>query len=220
MFLSTKLKGANHWSVGIALLGMFLYVSPSLTFLGVGISAIGVAFYAASRGRVPVYSVFSLVPVFGTLAALIVLTFLSSKDRNEADALSRAQRLIRVPAIWAAALLAVSVVVWLSQNPPATHYAMRSYNLTAKSDLKNAMSAQESYYKDNNTYADSIDKLIGKPAGLHLRKGVTVKVVSGNATYYKMLSFHGKGDNQYVATGPEGKIEEIQLKKRSRDDYR
>jgi len=112
MAFSSKLKAANHWSVGVALLGMFLYVSPSLTFLGVGISAIGVAFYAASRGRVPAYSMFSLLPVFGTLAALIVLTLLAPKDRNEVEALSRAQRLIRFPAIWAAALLMVSVIVW------------------------------------------------------------------------------------------------------------
>jgi len=213
MAFSSKLKAANHWSVGVALLGMFLYVSPSLTFLGVGISAIGVAFYAASRGRVPAYSMFSLLPVFGTLAALIVLTLLAPKDRNEVEALSRAQRLIRFPAIWAAALLMVSVIVWLSQNPPVTRYQMRSYNLTAKSDLKNAVSAQESYYKDNKTYADSIDKLMGKPSGLHLSKGVTVKVVSGSTIYYKMMSFHEKGDKRFVAIGPEGRIEEIYTKK-------
>jgi len=213
MPFSSKLKGANHWSVGVALVGMFLYVSPSLTFLGVGISAIGVAFYAASKGRVPAYSVFSLLPVFGTLAALIVLTFLSPKDRNKVEVLSRAQRLIRVPAIWAAVLLIVSAVVWLSQNPPVTRYQMRSYNLTAKSDLKNAVSAQELYYKDNNTYADSIDKLMGKPAGLHLSKGVTVKVASGSATYYEMMAFHEKGDKRFVATAPEGRIEEIYTKK-------
>jgi len=211
MSLSTKLKDANHWSVGIALLGMFLYVSPSLTFLGVGISAIGVAFYAASRGRVPVYSVFTLLPVFGTLAALIVLTLLSPKDRNEVEALSRAQRLIRVPALWAVVLVMMSVLIWLSQNPPVTRYQVRSYNLTASYDLKNAVSAQESYYKDNKTYANAIDNLMSKTAGLHLSKGVTVKVISGSTTNYKMLSFHEKGDKRYVATGPEGKIEEIQM---------
>ena len=213
MTFSLKFKGANHWSVGIALLGMFLYVSPSLTFLGVGISAIGVAFYAASKGRVPVYSVFSLLPVFGTLAALIVLTLLSPKDRNDVETLSRAQRMIRVPAIWAAVLVMVSVLIWLSQNPPVTRYQMRSYNLTASHNLKNAVSAQESYYKENKTYADSTDKLMSKTAGLHLSKGVTVKVISGSTANYNMLSFHEKGDKRFVATGPEGKIEEIQIKK-------
>ena len=213
MSLSTKLKDANHWSVGIALLGMFLYVSPSLTFLGVGISAIGVAFYAASRGRVPAYSVLSLLPVFGTLAALIVLTLLSPKDRNEVEALSRVQRLIRVPAIWAAVIVMVSALILFLQNPPMILLQMRVYNSSASQDLRYAVYAQEFYYKENKKYADSIDKLMSKTAGLHLSKGVTVKVISGSITNYKMLSFHEKGDKRYIATGPEGKIEEIQIKK-------
>jgi hypothetical protein len=50
---------------------------------------------------------------------------------------------------------------------------------------------------------------MGKPSGLYLSNGVSVKVVSGSTTYYKMIS----GDKRFVGTAPEGGIEELYTKR-------
>ncbi len=42
-------KGVNHWSFGIALFGFLLSVSPSAMEPGIGLSAVGVAYFAAHR---------------------------------------------------------------------------------------------------------------------------------------------------------------------------
>ena len=41
----------NHWTVGIALLGLLMACSPSLTFFGIGVMFLGVGLFAATMTR-------------------------------------------------------------------------------------------------------------------------------------------------------------------------
>jgi hypothetical protein len=79
----------------------------------------------------------------------------------------------------------------------------------AKADLRNAATAQEAYFVDNLTYADSIDKLVGSEYGLSLRNGVTVVVLRADKNSYGMTSFHERGKKRYTVVGPDGEIQEI-----------
>jgi len=82
----------------------------------------------------------------------------------------------------------------------------RGYNMLAKADLRNACTAQEAYFVDNQRYAISIDKLIGYMYGLYLNKGVTVSVIAADENEYIMKGFHSKGDKAYIVSGPGGTI--------------
>jgi len=89
------------------------------------------------------------------------------------------------------------------------HYRMRSYNFAARSELKNSSIAQDAYFFDNMTYADSIKKLIGRKYGLYPSKWVTVYVIDADENHYMMESFHNKGNKKYIVMGPEREIREI-----------
>lgn len=88
--------------------------------------------------------------------------------------------------------------------PNFVSYRARSYNSAAQSDMKNAMTTQEAYYVDNETYADDTTKLTG--AGYVVSKGVTLAVVSASATAYSMTSYHGSGNRTWTIAGPGGII--------------
>ena len=64
------------------------------------------------------------------------------------------------------------------------------------------------YFVDNQEYADSIEKLIGKTYGLYPSENVAVKVLSASEKHYMMEGFHKRGDKKYTITGPGGKIQE------------
>lgn len=86
----------------------------------------------------------------------------------------------------------------------------------AKADLRNAVTAQEAYYVDHQTYADSLDKLLGPEYGLYLREGVTVVILRADSDSYEMASFHENGKKRYTLVGPSGEIEETELEKEGR----
>ncbi len=82
------------------------------------------------------------------------------------------------------------------------------YNMLALADLRNSITAQEAYWIDNQTYAYSIDKIIGSIYGLYLNEGVTVSVVAADENEYTMKALHSKGDKTYIISGPGGTIQE------------
>jgi type IV pilus assembly protein PilA len=89
--------------------------------------------------------------------------------------------------------------------PNFVAYRARSYNASAQSDLKNAMTTQEAYFVDESTYADDTAKLTA--AGYVVSSGVTLSVNSAaSATAYTMTSYHGSGDKTWTVTGPGGRI--------------
>ena len=80
-------------------------------------------------------------------------------------------------------------------------------NKIAISDLRNACTAQEAYFVDHQTYANSINKLIGSTYGLYLSDNITITVVRGNAEGYTMRARHKVLNKTYIVSGPGGEIQ-------------
>lgn len=89
--------------------------------------------------------------------------------------------------------------------PQFSAYRQRAYNSSANSDLKNAATAQEAYYVDEETYTSSIGRLIGT-YGLQTSEKVVFTNVSGNTETYHMEAYHTSGDQTYTIDGPGGSI--------------
>ncbi len=90
--------------------------------------------------------------------------------------------------------------------PQFSAYRKRSYNSAAQSDLKNATTAQEAYFVDEQTYAAAVASLIGTTFGLYTSQNVTVSVVAASTGGYTMKSFHSSGDKTWSIVGPGGSI--------------
>jgi len=89
--------------------------------------------------------------------------------------------------------------------PQFSAYRTRSFNSSAESDLRNAATAQEAYYVDNQTYHSTPTSLIGPTYGLYTSKGVTISGTAG-ASQYTMSTLHSSGNRTYTLTGPGGSI--------------
>lgn len=91
--------------------------------------------------------------------------------------------------------------------PQFSAYRMRSYNAAAEADLRNAVTAQETYYVDNETYADSVENLMSN-YGFSPSQDVTLEIISADKDNYHMVAFHKQGNKKIQITGPGGVIEE------------
>ncbi len=211
MTLSLRHKVDSKKSFGIAfsLFGMLMFISPGLQELGLGVSAVGVAFYAASKGRTPAWSVFSFVPFLGTLVILVMLAFLPPKDQAATGILSLGRRLLLHPLTWAIPLFLGTMVYFINHNPSFTMYRTRSYNSLAKNELMITVAAQEAYHKDHHRYSDSIDTLVGDTYSLSLSPDVTAQVISADEHNYKMEAYHKDGNSKFLISGPAPKIEKV-----------
>jgi type IV pilus assembly protein PilA len=89
--------------------------------------------------------------------------------------------------------------------PQFSAYRKRSYNAAAQSDLRNAATAQEAYYVDEETYTSDISKLIGT-YGLYTSEKVFFVSCAGDVTSYIMKTYHSSGDKTYSIAGPGGTI--------------
>jgi len=89
--------------------------------------------------------------------------------------------------------------------PQFSAYRTRSYNSAAQSDVKNISTAQEAYYVDFSTYANSYGKLTGAQYGYMQSGNVTVNV-TGTITSYEITGAHSSGDKTYKLSGPGGTI--------------
>jgi type IV pilus assembly protein PilA len=82
----------------------------------------------------------------------------------------------------------------------------KAFDAEAKSDLRNAMSAQEAYFADNQTYAAAMSSLaITTSTGVALGGG-------GSASGYTMTSKHGSSPKTWTivvgsGTSTDGKIQ-------------
>jgi type IV pilus assembly protein PilA len=90
--------------------------------------------------------------------------------------------------------------------PQFSAYRIRSFNSTVMSDLRHAAVAQEAYYVEYKTYANSISTLAIRP-DYYTSKGVLLNV-SGNRSGYSMTASHTGGNKTYTMTGPGGLITE------------
>jgi type IV pilus assembly protein PilA len=89
--------------------------------------------------------------------------------------------------------------------PQFSAYRKRSYNSAAQSDLRNAATAQEAYYVDEETYTGTIGNLVGT-YGLYTSEKVVFFSVAGDVTSYTMFAYHTSGDKTYSIHGPGGTI--------------
>lgn len=64
----------------------------------------------------------------------------------------------------------------------------KAFDAAARSDLRNAVSAQESYYSDNQVYAGDAADLEFTPS-----ENVTVTIESAGAGDYTMIAEHAQG---------------------------
>ena len=93
--------------------------------------------------------------------------------------------------------------------PQFSAYRQRSYNSAAKSDLRNAATAQEAYQVDEQTYKGDPNDLVGATYGLFLSENVAISgAVDTAGTAYTMTAFHSKGDKTFTLAGPGGTIQE------------
>ena len=91
--------------------------------------------------------------------------------------------------------------------PQFSAYRVRSYNSAANADLRNAATAQEAYYVDNQTYTATIGNLVGTSYGFYTSGNVTAAVTAGTAGGYTMTASHSAGNVTYTLTGPGGTIQ-------------
>ena len=93
--------------------------------------------------------------------------------------------------------------------PQFSAYRKRSYNSAAQADLRNAATAQEAYYVDENSYyTGAVGGLTGSQYGLFLSNNVNL-TVSGSASAYTLVSFNTSGNVTYSMAGLGGTIQKI-----------
>jgi Tfp pilus assembly protein PilE len=75
----------------------------------------------------------------------------------------------------------------------------KAFDAAAKSDLRNAMTSQEVYFAENQTYATD-------PADLDLSssQNVTLDIDSADATGYTMSAQHGASSNDWCVDSTVG----------------
>ena len=90
--------------------------------------------------------------------------------------------------------------------PQFSAYRTRSYNSAAQADIRNAATAQEAYFVDENTYCSTTSVLSGTYGMPGLSANVILKVDGGTDKTYSMRSWNTAGDASYVIRGPGGSI--------------
>ena len=93
--------------------------------------------------------------------------------------------------------------------PQFNAYRKRSYNSSAIADLRNAATAQEAYYVDEQTYCSTESVLTSVTYGLFLSEGVSFDITSANASSYTMKAWHPSGSESYIIRGPGGSVSEM-----------
>ena len=84
--------------------------------------------------------------------------------------------------------------------PNFVSYRQKSFNSAAQSDLKNAVTAQEAYYVDEDTYSDYATLGV---TGWEQTAKVTFSA-TGSTTGYTMTALHTSGNETWTVTGPGG----------------
>jgi len=90
--------------------------------------------------------------------------------------------------------------------PQFSAYRTRSYNAAAQADLRNAGTAQEAYYVDEQTYCSTAATLTGSTYGLYLSENVNFAITAGTDSGYTMTANHSSGNKTFTLTGPGGTI--------------
>ena len=90
--------------------------------------------------------------------------------------------------------------------PQFSAYRKRSFNSAAQSDVRNAGTAQEAYFVDNETYCTTTATLTGPTYGLYLSNNVNLRIRAASDESYGMVSWHTASDDSWILEGPGGSI--------------
>jgi len=90
--------------------------------------------------------------------------------------------------------------------PQFSAYRTRSFNAASQADLRNAGTAQEAYYVDNQTYCATVGTLTGGTYGLYLSENVEMTISAATGTGYSMTAYHSKGNKTFELNGPGGSV--------------
>jgi prepilin-type N-terminal cleavage/methylation domain-containing protein len=90
--------------------------------------------------------------------------------------------------------------------PQFSAYRTRAHNSAANADIRNACTAQEAYYVDEQTYANALGLITGSAYGLYTSENVVFSTVSGDANGYTMQSYHNSGNKTWSVAGPGGSV--------------
>lgn len=101
-------------------------------------------------------------------------------------------------------LLVVVIIVGILATVVIPRFARsreRTYDAAAKSDLRNAMSAQEAYFADYQSYTTDAGA-----AGFEPSPAVTITIPSADGLGYVMTAKHGSSANTYCINSDIGEI--------------
>ena len=84
--------------------------------------------------------------------------------------------------------------------PNFVSYRQRSYNSAAQSDLKNAVTAQEAYYVDEDVYSEYATLT----SGGWVQTAKVDFTATGSQTGYTMTAMHTSGTETWTVRGPGG----------------
>ena len=90
--------------------------------------------------------------------------------------------------------------------PQFNFYRGRSFDSAATADLRNAATAQEAYFVDNQAYCSAVGTLTGSTYGLYLSDNVAFAITATTTSGYTMTASHAKGNKTFTLTGPGGTI--------------
>lgn len=94
-----------------------------------------------------------------------------------------------------AILAAIAIPMYLSQR-------QKGWESNAKSDLRNAAVAEESYYTDNSAYTGNTADL--ETEGWNPSADVTLTIVAADATSYCMQAVHNSGGDTWSFDSADG----------------
>jgi type IV pilus assembly protein PilA len=101
-------------------------------------------------------------------------------------------------------MIVVSVISILASIAIAQfiHYRTRTYNTSAKADLRTAATAQEAYFMDTSSYTLSLGNLTTQSYGVGISDGVVLPILSADSNGYTMQAYHSSGDMTYTLFRP------------------
>ena len=104
-------------------------------------------------------------------------------------------------------IIAIIGVLAAIASPTYASYRNRSYDSAVKSDLRNAATAQEAYFVDNETYSPVITNLEAPPYNFYRSHDINIDITSANAENYTMTAVHPSSGKIFVISGPGGSID-------------
>ena len=90
--------------------------------------------------------------------------------------------------------------------PQFSYYRLRAFNSAANEDLRNAETAQETYFVDAKSYANAINLITGSRYGLFISQNVSVTITSATTSGFIMSAYHSSGDKTWSISGTGGYI--------------